>query len=67
MRIFGRLAIACVVVFALLQLVRPSIPAKPATAEVEAPPQVRHILNKDCYSCHSDERRLAWFDQIVPA
>lgn len=67
MRIFGRLAIACVVVFALLQLVRPSIPAKPASAEVEAPPQVRHILNKDCYSCHSDERRLAWFDQIVPA
>ena len=52
MRIFGRLAIACVVVFALLQLVRPSIPAKPATAEVKAPPQVRHILNKDCYSCH---------------
>lgn len=67
MRIFGKLAIACVVVFALLQIVRPSIPAKPATAEVEAPPQVRHILEKDCYSCHSDERRLAWFDQIVPA
>jgi mono/diheme cytochrome c family protein len=67
MRIFGRLAIACVVVFALLQLVKPSIPAKSATAEVEAPTQVRHILNKDCYSCHSDERRLAWFDQIVPA
>jgi mono/diheme cytochrome c family protein len=67
MRIFGRLAVACVVVFALLQLVRPSIPAKPAIAEVEAPPQVRQILNKDCYSCHSDKRRLAWFDQIVPA
>jgi hypothetical protein len=49
-----------------LQVVRPNIPAKPATAEVDAPPQVRHILEKDCYSCHSDERRLAWFDQIVP-
>jgi hypothetical protein len=24
-------------------------------------------LNKNCYSCHSDERRLAWFDQIEPA
>jgi hypothetical protein len=28
---------------------------------------VRQILGKDCYSCHSNERRLAWFDQIVPA
>jgi hypothetical protein len=25
------------------------------------------ILSKSCYSCHSDERRLAWFDQIEPA
>jgi hypothetical protein len=27
---------------------------------------VRHILEKDCYSCHSNEKRLAWFDEIVP-
>jgi hypothetical protein len=47
--------------------VRPSIPSVPATAELQAPPEVRHILEKDCYSCHSDQRRLSWFDQIVPA
>jgi mono/diheme cytochrome c family protein len=50
-----------------LQFVRPSIPAKPAAAEIQAPPQVRQILEKHCYACHSDEPRLAWFDQIVPA
>ena len=66
MKFFGKLAIAGVVLFGLLQLVRPGIPAKQATAEVQAPPQVRHILEKSCYSCHSDQRRLAWFDQIVP-
>jgi hypothetical protein len=27
---------------------------------------VKNILEKDCYSCHSDERRLSWFDQIQP-
>ncbi len=54
-------------VFALLQLARPAIPSKPPTAEVQAPPEVRRILDKSCYSCHSDERRLSWFDQIVPA
>lgn len=66
MRTFGKLIAAGVLVFALLQLVRPSIPAKRATAELQAPPEVKHILEKDCYSCHSDQRRLSWFDQIVP-
>jgi hypothetical protein len=33
---------------------------------VQAPPEVLHILQKDCYSCHSNQRQLSWFDQIVP-
>ena len=56
-----------IIAFGLLQLVRPVIPTKPAEAELQVPPHVRQILQKDCYSCHSNERRLAWFDQIVPA
>jgi hypothetical protein len=63
---FGKLVIAGVVVFAVLQGVRPGIPVKPATAELQVPREVRHILDKSCYSCHSDQRRLSWFDQIVP-
>ncbi len=66
MKIVGRLIFAAVVVFALLQLVRPGIPTKTVTAEVQAPPAVRHILQKDCYSCHSDQPRLAWFDYVQP-
>lgn len=66
MKMVGRLFVAGVLVFVLLQFIRPSIPARPATAEIEAPPQVRQILEKDCYSCHSDQRRLAWFDEVVP-
>jgi hypothetical protein len=46
--------------------VRPSIPSKAAVAEVQVPPHIHQILEKDCYSCHSDERRLAWFDEIQP-
>jgi hypothetical protein len=66
LKILGKLIIFGAVVFAVLQMTRPSIPTRPATAEVQALPEIRHILNKGCYSCHSDERRLAWFDQIVP-
>ncbi|MFZ0759797.1 MAG: cytochrome P460 family protein, partial [Candidatus Sulfotelmatobacter sp.] len=67
MRTIGKLIVAGVFVFAVLQAVRPSIPVRPATAELQAPPDVRHVMEKDCYSCHSDQRRLAWFDEIVPA
>jgi hypothetical protein len=67
MRILGRLVLVGVVVFAALQLVRPGIPSKAATAEVQAPLEIRKIIAKSCYSCHSDERRLSWFDEIVPA
>lgn len=66
MRTIGRLIVAGVVILTVLQLVRPSIPVKPASAELEVPPDVKRVLVKDCYSCHSDERHLAWFDQIVP-
>lgn len=53
--------------FLIAQFVRPSISSQPASAEVNAPENVRQILRKDCYSCHSDERRLAWFDEPQPA
>jgi hypothetical protein len=66
MKILGRLIVAGVVIFALLQLVRPAIPAEPATAELQAPAEVKQVLEKGCYSCHSDQRRLSWFDEIVP-
>src|ERR1700689_5159450 len=67
MKTLARLVGVGIVILAALQLVRPGIPAKAATAELQARGEVRGILEKDCYSCHSDERRLAWFDQIVPA
>ena len=67
MKTLVKLAVAAIIAFALLQVIRPGISAKPATAELQAPPEVRHILENDCYNCHSDQRRLSWFDEIAPA
>jgi Haem-binding domain/Cytochrome P460 len=61
-----KLIVAVAAVFVVLQCVRPGIPRKPAAAEIEAPPEIHGILEKDCYSCHSDQPRLAWFDEIQP-
>src|SRR5450755_3438815 len=66
MRTLIKLAVAGLAVLAVLQLVHPGIPSGPTGTELQASPAVRRILEKDCYSCHSNERRLAWFDQIVP-
>lgn len=51
----------------LLQFIRPAIPVKSYEAELDAPDAVKHVFEKDCYSCHSNQRQLAWFDEIVPA
>jgi mono/diheme cytochrome c family protein len=67
MKVVARVAVLVIAGFAVLQCVRPGIPARPASAEIQAPVEVKRILDKNCYSCHSDQRRLAWFDQIVPA
>ena len=40
----GKLIVAGVVIFALLQLVRPAIPTQPATAELQAPNEVKQVL-----------------------
>ena len=63
LRIFGGLA----VILLSLQIVRPELNFRSASAELQAPEVVTQILKHSCYSCHSNERRLSWFDEIVPA
>jgi hypothetical protein len=53
--------------FVALQAVRPAIGNPPVTAEIQAPPEVKRILERSCYNCHSNQTKLPWFDQVVPA
>ncbi len=66
MKMPAKIFVAAMAVFAALQLVHPGISSKPSTAEVQAPDDVKKILEKDCYSCHSNQSRLSWFDQVQP-
>jgi hypothetical protein len=60
------LAALCVAVGAL-QAIRPELNNPPVISDLQAPPEVKRILVKSCYDCHSNETKLLWFDQIVPA
>lgn len=53
--------------FVAIQFIRPTISHPPVTGDLMAPSDVRRILRTSCYDCHSNETKLAWFDQIVPA
>jgi len=52
--------------FVLLQFFRPGIPSTAITKDFDGPQEVKSILKTSCYSCHSNETKLAWFDQINP-
>jgi hypothetical protein len=51
----------------VLQFFRPALDNPPVRADLVAPPEVKAILQRACYDCHSNQTRLAWFDQPVPA
>jgi hypothetical protein len=54
-------------IFIGAQFIRPKLNDSPVTAEIVAPPEVKSIFRHSCYSCHSNETKLSWFDQLVPA
>ncbi len=65
---FIRRLIAVVVLAGVgVQFIRPKLTNPPVTADFQAPPAVAEILRNSCYNCHSNETKLAWFDQVAPA
>jgi hypothetical protein len=54
------------VLFLVLQFIRPGILNSPVTADFQAPPKVKTIVKRACYDCHSNETSLSWYDQVVP-
>ncbi|MEO6816793.1 MAG: heme-binding domain-containing protein [Edaphobacter sp.] len=62
-----QIAVVAGIVFIAIQFIRPTLTNPPVTADLQAPPQVKQILKNSCYSCHSNETKLPWFDEIAPA
>jgi mono/diheme cytochrome c family protein len=65
-RIGARVVGCGFVALVAIQFIRPAITHPPVTADLAAPAQVKEIFRKSCYDCHSNETKLAWFDEIVP-
>jgi cytochrome c551/c552 len=53
-------------VLVLIQLRRPERDNPPVTADVVAPPEVKAILKRACYDCHSHETVWPWYSNVAP-
>jgi hypothetical protein len=50
----------------IIQFIQPRFENPPVTAEITAPAEVKALLKKACFDCHSNETKLRWFDRISP-
>ena len=53
-------------IFGGLQLFSNPLEGKPVTGKIEAPREVISILENSCFSCHSNQQNLSWYDKISP-
>ena len=61
------LLLSVLLILIAMQFIRPPLDNPPVTGDLKAPPEVQRILVRACYDCHSNQTRLAWFDQPAPA
>jgi hypothetical protein len=62
-----RLLFAVPVALLLAQAIRPAHTNPPVEDEVTAPPEVREILRRACWDCHSNETVWGWHTYVAPA
>lgn len=53
--------------FIVIQLFQPLKTNPPVTADIAAPPEVKAILKRSCYDCHSHETVWPWYASVAPA
>ncbi len=60
--VFGPLA----VLFLAIQFIPVDRSNPPVGTEMPAPPEVRAILQRSCYDCHSNQTVWPWYSRVAP-
>lgn len=60
------IAVILLMGFLIIQCIRPQITHPAVKGDIEAPADVKAILVRTCYDCHSNQTNLRWYDQISP-
>ena len=57
-------AITLIVVFGLIQLVPMERRNSPVESDIPTSPDVKSVLRRACYDCHSNETVWPWYSRI---
>lgn len=66
MRLPAKIALGLLAVLAFVQVIRFERTNPPVTADLRAPSDVKSVLRKACYDCHSNETDWPWYSAIAP-
>jgi hypothetical protein len=66
MKLATKIGLGLALGFVAMQAVRCDHGERPVTGEVQAPAEVKGVLRRACYDCHSNETRWPWYSQIAP-
>ena len=62
----AKIVLGIVVVFGLIQLVQCERTNPPVTGEIDAPADVKAVLHRACYDCHSNLTTWPWYAHVAP-
>jgi len=66
MRRLGHWILVAAIVLVSIQYIPMDQPNPPVLAEVDAPANVKRVLERSCYDCHSNQTRWPWYSRIAP-
>lgn len=66
MKLGVKIALGVVGALVLLSLVPLDRTNPPVTGDIQAPAEVKAILKRSCYDCHSNETTWPWYAYVAP-
>jgi mono/diheme cytochrome c family protein len=66
MKLLKKILLAVLLLFVVIQVVRPERLNPPVVAPLKAPEDVLAIFRQSCFDCHSNESTWPWYSNIAP-
>src|SRR5260370_21785207 len=66
MKIIKLIVVLAAVALIVAQFFRVDRSNPPVASDLRAPPDVKGILRRACYDCHSNETRWPWYTHVAP-
>ena len=65
-KVLPKILLGVLVVVLGAQLIRPEKTNPPVTGEIATSPEVKSLLKRACYDCHSNETTWPWYSNVAP-